>query len=260
MGRKYPPMVKWMAYRSDESGRHEVYVRRFPDIDNGKWTISTSGGHHPVWSPDGRELFYAMGTALYRVAINTRNNSFVARTPEMLFSGPFDLLTAEYDVMPDGQHFVMVEADPSARPTQIQVILNWSDELTRLVTSGPQQRRISRRPSQPLLEIDPANRISPVGADRPPGGSSVTATVTAPAARPGGGGAIGMPRPLPCSPRRPALTGMLPPITHTCASRVRGSRVATSQRPVASAISPISARRSRSASAGMSATPVISSG
>ena len=62
---------------------------------------------------------------------------------------------------------------------------------------------------------EPARRIDPEGAGKPPGGSSVTATVTAPGATPRGGGAISIPRPTPCSPSRPALNGVPPPMTHT---------------------------------------------
>ena len=50
------PDGRWLAYVSDESGRDEVYVRPFPEVDKGKWQVSTSGGVYPLWSPDGREL------------------------------------------------------------------------------------------------------------------------------------------------------------------------------------------------------------
>ena len=56
--RKISPDGRWMAYTSDESGKSEIYVRPFPDVDKGKWQVSTSGGGSPLWSPDGRELFY----------------------------------------------------------------------------------------------------------------------------------------------------------------------------------------------------------
>jgi Tol biopolymer transport system component len=130
------PDERWIAYRSDESGRREVYVRRFPDVNAGKWSVSTSGGHHPVWSPDGRELFYALGSSIFRVPIDTRGDTFVAGTPQLLFSGPYDLLTTEYAVTPDGESFIMVEADPNGRPTQIQVVLNWIEEVKRLVPAS----------------------------------------------------------------------------------------------------------------------------
>jgi hypothetical protein len=127
------PDGRWLAYDSDESGRTDVYVRPFPNVNERKWVVSTNGGHHGVWSPDGRELFYAIGSALMRVAVDAKGDRFAAGTPESLFSGPFDLLTTHYTIAPDGNHFIMVEADPNARPTQIQVVLNWQEELKQRV-------------------------------------------------------------------------------------------------------------------------------
>jgi serine/threonine-protein kinase len=126
------PDGRWVAYHSNESGRLEVYVRPFPNVDDGKWTISTAGGRRPVWSPDGQELFYALGAALMRVPVTIRGAGFAAGTPEQLFSGPFELATTDFSISPDGKYFVMVESDPGARPTQVQVVLNWTEELTRL--------------------------------------------------------------------------------------------------------------------------------
>jgi len=129
------PNGKWIAYDSDESGSQEVYVRRYPNINEGKWTISTGGGHHPRWAPNGHELYYALGSAIYAVSVDAKGTSLVAGTPEMLFSGPFDLLTTDYTLSVDGTRFIMIESDPNARPTQIQVVLNWADEVTRLTTT-----------------------------------------------------------------------------------------------------------------------------
>ena len=57
-----------MAYTSNESGREEVYVRPFPDVEGGRWQVSTAGGVKPLWAPDGRELFYlALGGRLMAV-------------------------------------------------------------------------------------------------------------------------------------------------------------------------------------------------
>jgi Tol biopolymer transport system component len=129
------PDGKWIAYDSDESGRQEVYVRHFPNINEGKWTISTGGGRHPAWAPNGRELYYALGSTIYAVSVDAKGNSFVAGAPEMLFSGPFDLLTTDYTLSVDGTRFIMIESDPNARPTQIQVVLNWVEEVKRLTAT-----------------------------------------------------------------------------------------------------------------------------
>jgi serine/threonine-protein kinase len=126
------PDDRWLAYSSDESGRHEVYVRPFPNVNRGKWLVSTSGGMAPVWSPNGRELFYLNGTAMMGVAVNTRGSQFDIGAPELLFTGPFETGSPQFDVSADGS-FVMVEADPDAKPTQIHLVTNWLAELKRLV-------------------------------------------------------------------------------------------------------------------------------
>src|SRR6185503_13367913 len=49
---------RWVAYDSNESGQFEIYVRPYPNTSGGRWQISTGGGRQPLWSRDGRELFY----------------------------------------------------------------------------------------------------------------------------------------------------------------------------------------------------------
>jgi serine/threonine-protein kinase len=128
----------WLAYASNESGRLEVYVRPFPNVDAGKWLVSTGGGGFPVWSPNGRELFYLNGTALMAVPIESAGGTFSAGRPELLFTGPFETGSPHFDISPDGSYFVMLEADPDARPTQIHVVVNWVADLKRLVTADGQ--------------------------------------------------------------------------------------------------------------------------
>jgi len=132
------PDGRWVAYHSDESGRLEVYVRPFPNVQDRKWTISTAGGRRPVWAPGGRELFYAAGSAIMRVPVTIHGASFSAGPPELLFSGPFDLATADFSITPDGSHFIMVEGDPNARPTQIHVVFGWTEEITHLAAPSRQ--------------------------------------------------------------------------------------------------------------------------
>ena len=130
------PDGRWLAYHSNESGRYEVYVRPFPNVSGGKWTISTSGGQRALWSPAGTELFYLAGSSVMRVAVDGRGAKFRADASEVLFSGPFDTSGMNYSIARDGKHFIMVEADPHARPTQLNVVQNWAEEVRRLAASS----------------------------------------------------------------------------------------------------------------------------
>jgi serine/threonine-protein kinase len=132
LGARLSPDGRWLAYYSTESGRHEVYVRPFPNVDEHRWQVSIDGGWTPIWAPSGRELFFMNGTALMSASVETKGTAFAAGRPEMLFSGPFDVTQdMNFDVAPDGAHFVMVEADPDAQPSRINVVFNWGRELQR---------------------------------------------------------------------------------------------------------------------------------
>ena len=77
------PDGRWVAYQSDASGRHEIYVRPFPDVDAGRWQLSTSGGLQPTWGPEGKELFSWSDAGLISVPVDTENG-FTPGTPEVL--------------------------------------------------------------------------------------------------------------------------------------------------------------------------------
>ena len=125
----FSPDGRWIAYISDESGRYEVYVRPYPGPGR-RWTISTEGGEAPVWSGDGRELFFVRGQQLWAVTVETEPD-FRAGTPRLLFEGPYDLssLHPHYDVSPDGR-FIMLKLEE--KRSTFNIILNWLDELERL--------------------------------------------------------------------------------------------------------------------------------
>ena len=130
------PDGRWLAYVSNESGRNEVHVRPFADSGE-RVTISIDGGNEPVWSPDGHELFYRSGDAMMAVDVSA-NPEFVAGRPRPLFEGSHERTLAlwpNYDVSRDGQRFLMVKAIDEGRQgsTQINVVLNWHEELKRLV-------------------------------------------------------------------------------------------------------------------------------
>jgi Tol biopolymer transport system component len=134
---RFSPDGHFIAYNSDESGRAEIYVRPYPG-PGGKWQISTEGGTEPIWNPRGRELFYRNGNKLMAVEINTES-TFSAGKPRVLFEGPYvptPRSFPDYDVSPDGQRFLMLRATDQAPPNQINVVLNWFEELKQKVPAG----------------------------------------------------------------------------------------------------------------------------
>jgi Tol biopolymer transport system component/tRNA A-37 threonylcarbamoyl transferase component Bud32 len=136
---RFSPDGRWLAYISDESGRYEIYVQPYPGPGR-KWQISTEGGTEPAWNPNGRELFYRSGDKMMAVDIATQPG-FAAGTPRMLFEGPYEpapFPLANYDVSHDGQRFLMLKPTEQAQaaPTQINVVLNWFEELKRKVPTG----------------------------------------------------------------------------------------------------------------------------
>ena len=137
----FSPNGRWLAYVSDKSGQDEVYVRPYPSAGPQEHTISTSGGKEPVWSPDGRELFYRTADQVMVVSVDTAG-PFRYAGPEVLFVGSYGLDTSisggvpNYDVAPDGQRFLMIKAADTATDdtsTEIVLVLNWIEELKALV-------------------------------------------------------------------------------------------------------------------------------
>ena len=104
----------------------------------GKVQISTEGGKEPMWSRDGRELFYRNGEKMMAVAISAGPELSPGK-PTLLFEGPYDLKigsgASNYDVAEDGR-FVMIHTE--ARSTHINFVLNWFEELERLVPTDNQ--------------------------------------------------------------------------------------------------------------------------
>jgi Tol biopolymer transport system component len=138
------PDGKWIAYASMETGQTEIFVRPFPDVNKGKWQISTNTGNSPLWSPDGRELFYLVGDATaeaaMRVAVETEP-TFKKGTPEELFHGTYVGFNPEdfpWDIHPDGDRFLMIKTTAltdaaTGQQPRIIIVTNWSEELKQRV-------------------------------------------------------------------------------------------------------------------------------
>jgi serine/threonine-protein kinase len=129
----FSPDGQWIVYESNESGPSQIYVQPFPPT-GAISQITKEGGNHPMWSPDGKELFYVNDGRLFSVGIST--------TPTLSFSNPMSLPitgfvqnpgagTRMYDTH-DGKQFIMLFPPPatdSGQRPQIQVVLNWFREL-----------------------------------------------------------------------------------------------------------------------------------
>ncbi|MDA2934175.1 hypothetical protein MYX82_07510 [Acidobacteria bacterium AH-259-D05] len=139
LGPVFSPDGRWLAYVSDESSRNEIYVRPFPKVEEGKWQISTEGGVEIRWAANGRELFYRNESGEQMMVVDiTTEPTFRAGTPRLLFEGSYQRSAggaAFYDVTSDGQQFLMIQAQ-QLEETQINVVLNWFEELKRLVPTN----------------------------------------------------------------------------------------------------------------------------
>jgi serine/threonine protein kinase len=137
------PDGRWMAYASDESGKNEVYVRPFPEVNKGRWQVSTSGGKNPLWSPIGGELFYLSSDSVMAVSVE-KGPTFSLGTPKILFrlmyvAGSTSVGTP-WDISPDNKRFLMMkEVASTAKPAaeaprpKINIVLNWFEELKQRV-------------------------------------------------------------------------------------------------------------------------------
>jgi Tol biopolymer transport system component/predicted Ser/Thr protein kinase len=121
---------RWLAYASDQAGRDEIYVTRFPN-PGGIVQVSVAGGANPLWSPNGRELYYFQDREFIAVEV-AYDPEFRVVSRKTLFKGDFVQYRwqRQYDVHPDGEHFAMIENPPGSH---LEVVLNWFSELDRLV-------------------------------------------------------------------------------------------------------------------------------
>ena len=128
---RFSPDGNWVAYVSDQTGRPEVWVRPFPG-PGAPVRVSPDGGRNPVWSRDGRELFYENGSKVLSTSVVAQAADLRVGTPRVLFDGGFvEGAVRSFDVAPDGR-FLMVEANDTTTSASIVVVQNWLEELKRL--------------------------------------------------------------------------------------------------------------------------------
>jgi eukaryotic-like serine/threonine-protein kinase len=126
------PDGRFVAYASDESGHYEVYV--VPASGKGtRVTVSLDGGTGPVWSRDGHQLFYRAGDELVGVQVRLAPELTLGTRQTLLDLSAYDSgYLHEFDVSADGQRFLLVRSAPESRPTRLDLVLNWSEEVRKL--------------------------------------------------------------------------------------------------------------------------------
>jgi serine/threonine protein kinase len=135
-GPQLSPDGRWLLHQSDASGRHEIYVRRYPELDR-PWQASEGGGLQARWSRDGREIYYRNGREFQAVSFDGSGSEPVLGKPEALFRDDYSLgngtSIANYDVTPDGR-FIVLRRDLNGG--RLRVVFNWTEELKRILAAG----------------------------------------------------------------------------------------------------------------------------
>jgi serine/threonine-protein kinase len=143
-GAHLSPDGRWMSYESDESGRFEVYVRPFPNVDAGRWQVSTDGGMKAYFARTGNELFYVSAAGMMMSVPVGRGEGWNAGKAQPLFSvapylnEPGGGNGRMYNVSADGRRFLMIKprvaAEQPAQERRPVVVLNWGEELRTVVS------------------------------------------------------------------------------------------------------------------------------
>jgi Tol biopolymer transport system component len=120
----------WIAYASDESGQPEIYVESYPGGAR-RIPVSSGGGARPIWSPDGRELYFLTRDAL--VVVTLQPNGTFGAPRKVIDTADFqrDDRFQSYSVAPDGKRILMIHRDEGSAPRQLNVIVNWSSAAAR---------------------------------------------------------------------------------------------------------------------------------
>jgi serine/threonine-protein kinase len=120
------PGGDYIAYGSNATGTSEVFVTTFP-VGGGRWQVSSTGGGCPSWARDGSELYFAQGTRLLAVEVDT-SDGFRFSEPRTLVSGPYDLCLParrQYDVGPDGRFVIPKRVSEAGSSAPMVLLRGW---------------------------------------------------------------------------------------------------------------------------------------
>ena len=132
---RFSPDGSWVAYESNEGGRgFNVFVTSYPDAA-GKWQLSTVQGRFPLWSPDGRTVYYQASGEILAVDLTIEGDALSPSSPRMVFSGPYTVaggLGSNWDMHPEGDRFILkVQALQTTGEAPPVFVLNWLEEVRR---------------------------------------------------------------------------------------------------------------------------------
>jgi serine/threonine protein kinase len=132
----FSPDGRFIAYVSNETGRDEIFVQPYPTTGV-KWQVSHDGGREPFWAPNGSKLYYRMESKMMSVDIESEP-AFDWGNAQIVFEGDFfsHLNYTTYCITPDGDQFMMSKPRGDLVVRQINVVLNWFEELKRLAPLG----------------------------------------------------------------------------------------------------------------------------
>ncbi len=132
-GSALSPDGQFVAYQSDPDGRPEVYVRTLAP-SSGRWQISNAGGEEPMWSTDGKSIYYRIEGRLMRVTVEP-GEPFQAGLPVQLFDGIYNLRSdtgVSYQPHPDGTRLLMARAADVTSGGSVRMMTGWFDELRKI--------------------------------------------------------------------------------------------------------------------------------
>ncbi len=131
---RFSPDGRWLAYDSNESGKFEVYVRRFPGA-GGKLQVSTEGGFRPHWSADGRRLFYRTDDSIWASTVEVQGEFLQPSKAQRLIEleGSFD---QSFEVGDDGKRFLLIREPEEEDPTELIFVFHWLEELQQTLNTA----------------------------------------------------------------------------------------------------------------------------
>jgi len=110
----------------------EIHVRPYPDVNRSRSQASAGGGTSPLWSIDGKAIYYRKGNKVFRVNVTT-SPEFKAGKPEEMFTFAGPDQTMNFSLAPDGKRFAMVKSSQDAMAQEYRVVINWMEDVKALV-------------------------------------------------------------------------------------------------------------------------------